>query len=65
MPSLSETESVQISNLTGSAAEFAAFCEPELERRRASEPDYDDELYNEAVKLVLRKLGALEAEGLV
>ncbi len=49
--------------LTGPARTFAKFCSTELERR-SSEEDFDPEIFDEAVKLVLRKLGALDLEGM-
>ena len=42
--------------LKGLAREFAQFCTLELERRRNSEPEFDEMLYEEAVELVLTKL---------
>ena len=48
--------------LTGPAKTFAKFCQPELERRGNSEEGFDKSIYEEAVRLVLRKLGALEME---
>lgn len=48
--------------LRGPARDFAAFCERELERRRDSEPDFDPTLYDEAVRLVMQKLVAGDAE---
>ncbi|HFD87458.1 MAG TPA: hypothetical protein ENJ35_07270 [Gammaproteobacteria bacterium] len=50
--------------LSGAAASFATFCKEELKRRSNSDIDYDPEVYTEAVKLVLRKLGGLEMEGM-
>ena len=44
--------------LKGLAREFAQFCTLELERRRNSEPEFDETLYEEAVELVLTKLTA-------
>ncbi len=48
-------------NFSGPARRFAEFCASELERR-SSEDDFDPEIFDEAVKLVLRKLGALDLE---
>lgn len=42
--------------LTGPAKDFANFIELELERRRSSDKDFDPDLFDEAVELVLRKL---------
>ncbi len=50
--------------LSGPAANFARFCKEELQRRSNSDIDFDPEIYTEAVKLVLRKLGGLELEGM-
>ena len=44
--------------LKGLALEFAQFCTLELERRRNSESEFDEMLYEEAVKLILTKLSA-------
>ena len=49
--------------LKGLAREFAQFCTLELERRRNSEPEFDESLYEEAVQLVLKKLEAQLPEG--
>jgi hypothetical protein len=37
----------------GPARDFAAFCELDLERRRNSDDDFDPDLFDEAVALVL------------
>ncbi len=50
--------------LSGPAANFARFCKEELQRRSNADIDFDPEIYTEAVKLVLRKLGGLEMEGM-
>ena len=44
--------------------EFAAYCEAEFERRLNSGEDFDEEGYRAAMKLVIKKLKLLEAEGL-
>ncbi len=41
----------------GPARDFAAFCELERERRRNSDDDFDPERFDEALALVLAKLG--------
>jgi len=46
--------------LKGSAKSFAEYCDAELERRRNTEMDFDEEVYRQAVELVLRKLGVEE-----
>jgi hypothetical protein len=43
--------------LRSPAREFSAYCEKEMERRLCSDQKLDAELYLEAVRLVLRKLG--------
>ncbi len=48
---------------SGPARSFAEFCVTELERR-SSDEDFDPEIYEEAVRLVLKKLGALDLEGM-
>ena len=47
----------------GPARDFAAFSELELERRRNSYPDFDPELFRDAVALVLGKIDALGGGG--
>lgn len=42
--------------LTGPAKDFTAFVELEHERRLSSDPEFDPELFREAVELVLAKL---------
>ncbi len=42
------------------AEEFEEYCQVELERLRSSGTDFDEDLYREAVRLVLRKLGREE-----
>ncbi len=41
---------------TGLGRDFLAYAERELERRRISAADFDEEAYGEAVQLALRKL---------
>ncbi len=41
----------------GPARDFAAFCELERERRRNSDDDFDPERFEEALALVIAKLG--------
>lgn len=50
--------------LSGPAANFAEFSAAELRRLHNSEPDFEADSYMEAIRLVLRKLGALELEGM-
>ena len=45
----------------GPARDFAAFCELERERRRNSDDDFDPDLFDQAVALVLAKLRGPEA----
>jgi hypothetical protein len=42
--------------LQGPAKGFAEFCEAEFERLRNSDEPFDEEAYQEAMQLVLRKL---------
>ena len=44
------------SDLQGPAKGFAEFCEAEFERLRNSDEPFDEEAYQEAMQLVLRKL---------
>jgi len=46
--------------LKGPAKSFAEYCEAELERRRNAEADFDEAVYQQAMQLVLRKLGVEE-----
>ncbi len=43
--------------LTSLAAEFEQHSQAEIERLSSDTPDFDENLYHEAVSLVLRKLG--------
>ena len=43
--------------LTSLAAEFEQHSQAEIERLGSEQPDFDENLYHEAVSLVLRKLG--------
>lgn len=52
-----------ITELKRAAADFAAFSTAERERRISADPDFDPELFDEAVQLIIRKLDALQAEG--
>jgi hypothetical protein len=45
------------------ATEFATFCAAERERRSNADPDFDAEVFDEAVQLIVHKLQALNAEG--
>ncbi len=45
------------------ATEFAAFCAVERERRSNADPDFDTEVFDEAVELIVHKLEALYVEG--
>ena len=42
------------------AQEFARYWKDELERLRSSGEDFDEEAYQEAAELIIRKLQALE-----
>ncbi len=48
--------------LSGTAKSFASFCKKDLIRRSNTEEDFDADTYTDAIKLVLRKLGALEMD---
>jgi hypothetical protein len=45
----------------GPARDFASFCELERERRRNADDDFDPERFDEALALVLAKLGGTGA----
>jgi hypothetical protein len=46
----------------GPARDFAAFSETERDHRRNADPNFDAALYDEAVQLVLDRLGAFRKE---
>ncbi len=49
----------------GAAKNFAKFCQTELERRNDTTENFDLETHEEAIKMVLRKLGSLDTEDLI
>ncbi|WP_418318108.1 hypothetical protein [Piscinibacter sakaiensis] len=53
----------KVSRNLDTATEFAAFCVAERERRSNSDQDFDAEVFDEAVQLIVHKLQALKAEG--
>lgn len=50
--------------LSGPAAAFAEFCKSEVQRRSEADAEFSASTYEEAIRLVLLKLGALDMEGL-
>jgi hypothetical protein len=50
------------SRLKGPARYFAEYCEAEYQRRANDEAEFDAKTFEQAVDLVLRKLGAMEEE---
>ncbi len=50
------------SKLRGPAANFAAFCEVEFERRRNSGEPFAEDEYREAMAMTLRRLQAQKGE---
>jgi hypothetical protein len=50
--------------IKGTARKFSDYCVSELKQRRDTQDEFDEELFQDAVKFVLRKLGALETENL-
>ena len=50
--------------LKRASKEFAAYCESEIHHRRNSGQDFDEELFNDAVDMTVRRLRALESGGL-
>ena len=48
--------------LPGAAGKFKAYCEVDRERRLDSGDDFDASIYDEAVAVVLKKLGAGQVE---
>lgn len=45
------------------ATEFAAFCAAERERRSNADAEFNGDVFDEAVQLIVHKLEALNAEG--
>jgi hypothetical protein len=62
MASTPNNNPVESAQLKGPVREFAAFCETEREHRRNADPNFDAELYNKAVILVLDRLAAFKKE---
>ena len=58
-----EGKPISTTNLEGSAAELAAYCEAEFERRRNSGEPFDESSYREAMEMALRRLQVLEEGG--
>ncbi len=56
MAAAKNTALVQEFRLTSLAEEFEQHSQAEIERLRSNNPDFDENLYQEAVSLVLRKL---------
>jgi hypothetical protein len=48
--------------LKGSAKDFVAFCETERAHRRNVDPNFDSEIFDEAVRLVLDRLAVFKKE---
>ncbi|HIP53706.1 MAG TPA: hypothetical protein EYH03_06830 [Chromatiales bacterium] len=49
--------------LRGPIQDFQTYCEIERERRRNSGEEFDEELFDEAVELVVRRLEMMEERG--
>lgn len=62
MDSSTESNPVDSAELKGPAKEFAAFCETECAHRRHTDPNFDLELFDDAVALVLERLAAFKKE---
>ena len=61
-PAAKEPALVEEFRLTSLAAEFEQHSQAEIERLGSDNPDADEQLYHEAVSLVLRKLGRYRKE---
>lgn len=61
-PTTKEPALVEEFRLTSLAAEFEQHSQAEIERLGSDNPDADEQLYHEAVSLVLRKLGRYRKE---
>ena len=48
--------------LPGAARKFKAYCDADRERRLDSGADFDSSVYDDAVRVVLQKLGGSEVE---
>ena len=59
MATADDTALVKEFRLSSLAEEFESHSQAEIERLRADNPDFDETLHQEAVALVLRKLGQL------
>lgn len=60
-----DSNSIDLSQLQGSALDFFQYSQDELQRRRDSGDELDESVFHEAVELVLRRLQHLEEEGLL
>lgn len=49
----------------GAAKNFVEFCKTELARRNDTIENFDAETHEEAIKMVLRKLGSLDTGDLI
>jgi hypothetical protein len=63
MASSAQTPSSDAEDLGVSAREFLTYCAAERERKLNSGEDFDEQAFDEAVELVLRKLRVLAEEG--
>lgn len=64
MPENPRLEWLQQARFDGPAEQFVQYCQRELERRQDAEPNADLALYEQAVRLVLQKLGVSGEEEL-
>ena len=58
-----QQEAIPVKAARNPATDFAVFCTAERERRSNSNPDFDAQVFDEAVDMIMRKLEALNAEG--
>ena len=60
--SLNEYKPLSGEELGGPLQDFLDYCEAELERRRNSGEEFDEEVYREAIDLVVRRFDAQAEE---
>lgn len=64
MPKDPRLEWLEQTRFDGPADRFVQYCQRELERRQDAEPNLDLALYEQAIRLVLKKLGVSGKEEL-
>jgi hypothetical protein len=57
-----DPNNIDASKFKGPARDFVLFCDAEKHRRENSAGEFDAELHDKAVELILRRLGVLDEE---